>query len=147
MYSKKKSWGCIIEEEDQLWKCKQLGSETLTPIINTLFYYNGLHFLIWEEEVNIHTCTTLNTHQFHIEQEPRGLRKIVYQEAKTKTNAGGLKHRKVQPVIKCHYENIDQPEKCRQSFWQISENETLGFSWRFYLKPLSHDLAEGWSLQ
>ena len=71
---------------------------------------------------------TLKIHQFHIEQEPREFKKIVYQEAKTKTNAGGLKHRKVEPVIKCHYENIDQSEKCRQNFRQISENETSGFS-------------------
>ena len=49
---------------------------------------------------------SLKIPQFHIELEPGGLRKIVYQEAKAKTNAG-LKHRKVEPVIKSHYENID----------------------------------------
>ena len=43
---KKKARIVKLEEESELWGKGQLGSSTPTQIINTLFYYNGLHFAI-----------------------------------------------------------------------------------------------------
>ena len=132
---KKKAEIVSFEEEDELWKSKQLGSETPTQIINTLFYYNGLHFAIRGGSEH----RSLKIHQFHIEQEPRSLKKIVYREGKTKTNAGGLKHRKFEPVIKSHYENVDQPERCHvrifEKYMNMRPQDAVD---DFYLKPLSN---------
>jgi len=135
---KKQAQVITLEEETELWEKGQLGSDTPKQIINTLFYYNGLHFAVrgGDEHRN------LKMEQFHIESNPGGLRKLVYKENVTKTFSGGLKHRRIEANVKEHHENITCPEKCHVRIYEkYLSMRPPNSDHSFYLKPLTNGFS------
>ena len=139
---KKQAQVITLEEEAELWEKGQLGSDTPKQIINTLFYYNGLHFAVRGGDEHRY----LKIEQFHIENNSGEQRKLLYKENVTKTFSGELKHRKIEPNVKEHYENIECPEKCHLRIYEkYLSMRPPDSNPSFYLKPLNNHFSGKWS--
>ena len=69
-----------------------------------------------------------------------------YTEDISKTNQGGLAHRRKEPKQVIHYENIDNPERCLIRLYKLymSKCPKDRPDSAFYLKPLNNPKADCW---
>ena len=113
---------------------------THQPRLST-HYFTTTVFISLSEEV----MSTATYKLASFENNPGELKKLVYKENVTKTYAGGLKHRRMEPNVKEHYENIDCPEKCHvRIFEKYLSMRPPDSNAAFYLKPLQATNTSKW---
>lgn len=108
---KKQAEVITATEEELLWTKKALGGHTSRALIDTLVFYNGLHFALRSGKEH----RDLNIDQIKVKEPNENTEFYVleYHENVSKTNFGGLKHRRVEPKIVRHVDtmSIRNPER------------------------------------
>lgn len=121
------------EQENLLWEKGILGIHNGTSLLRTVFYLIGVHFGIRGGQE--HRLLTKRNFSFHFDLD--GKEYIQYTECQTKTNQGGIKHRKIEKHSARAYAST-QPERCPvnvlKRYISLCPSATLEKS--FYLKPL-----------
>jgi len=99
------------DQENCMWKTGILGTNTPQKLLDTLLFQLGLHFALraGQEHRNLR-CGPLS--QIKVKVDTEGRKYLEYQEDVSKTNPGGIFHRKVTPKITRAYGNTASPEKC-----------------------------------
>ncbi|XP_021360810.1 zinc finger MYM-type protein 2-like [Mizuhopecten yessoensis] len=114
----KKQAEIITEEQEQLmWEKGVLGTDTPEKLLNTLVYQLGLNLSLraGQEHRNLR-CGPYS--QITVKQDSAGKTYLEYREDVSKTNAGGLLHRKVTPKVTRAYENTVLPDQCPVKIYQ-----------------------------
>ncbi|ESO89917.1 hypothetical protein LOTGIDRAFT_164612 [Lottia gigantea] len=103
----------IINEkhENMMWNNGILGSNSPQQLLDTLVFQLGLHFALraGQEHRNLRTGALS---QLTVKLDNQDLKYLDYHEDVSKTNEGGLQHRKMTPKITRAYENKEYPERC-----------------------------------
>ncbi len=101
-----------IHQENALWNKGLLGTDTPQKLLDTIVYSIGLNFALraGQEHRNLRTGPTSQLKL--IPSDDEGRRYLLYKEDVSKTNCGGLLHRKVEPKVTRAYENAACPERC-----------------------------------
>lgn len=99
------------EQEEILWTRQMLGTDTPQRLLDTVVFQLGLHFALraGREHRNLRVG---DLGQLAIHTDKGGNRYLEYREDVSKTNAGGLKHRRIEPKVTRAYENRRCPERC-----------------------------------
>ena len=108
----KKTADVITEDQEEvMWKKGILGTDTPQKLLDTLIYQLGLHFVLraGQEHRNLRVG---KLSQINVVCDNNGSKYLEYHEDVSKTNRGGLKHRKMAPKITRAYENTTMPERC-----------------------------------
>ena len=101
-----------VECKEEMWKNGILGEETPIQLHHTVMYLLGLGFALrgGEEHRNLHAPGF--DPQITV-QKGKGHKFLLYQEdRKSKTNQGGITHRKYQPRTARIYENTENSNRC-----------------------------------
>ena len=98
-----------MDEENQMWESNILGEENGKQLVETLVYLFGLHFALRGGKE--HRRLRCVNPQVVLKYDKKGKKYLQYTEDVSKTNAGGLTHRKTTPKSTCAYENLD-PTRC-----------------------------------
>ena len=119
------------EEEEKLWS-SFLGAGNPTQLLHTVVYLLGLHFALraGNEHRNLRHSPTS---QLQLRRDSCGRRFLAYTEDVSKTQQGGLNHRKIAPKEVHAYENTSDRSRCLVTLYE------LYCSLRpeaFYLRPL-----------
>lgn len=133
------------EEEELLWSKGALGGDNPTALIHTLLYLNGLHFALRSgkehRDLSIEQITVIppsSTQEHYV---------IKYKEKTSKTNNGGLKHRKVEPKEVTHIDihSIENPERSHALLFQkYLKLRPINSTNHFYLSPLKNWNLTNW---
>ncbi len=94
-----------INAEDQMWTSNTLGESTEKQVVETLVYLFGLHFALRGGKE--HRRLRCVNPQVVLKYDDKGKKYLEYIEDVSKTNAGGLNHRKTKPKLTRAYENAD----------------------------------------
>ncbi|XP_072042901.1 zinc finger MYM-type protein 2-like [Amphiura filiformis] len=134
-----------VQEEERLWQQNVLGCSNPTQMLNTLFYLIGLNFALrggqehrdlrWKNS-QIQMLTNENEETF-----------LRYTEDASKTNRGGLKHRKLQPKVVDAYENKKDRSRCIVTIFKKYEYHCPPEDKRpdaLYLRPLVKPRGAVW---
>ena len=103
----------IISENQEgiLWTKHFLGEDTQQKLIDALVYSMGLNFALRAGDE--HRFLRVGaTSQFELVEGSSGKSVLKFTEDISKTNQGGLEHRKLERKIVIVSENRDSPERC-----------------------------------
>lgn len=106
------------DQETYMWSNNILGTDTPKKLCDTLLYCIGLNFALraGQEHRNLRVGTNS---QISLKISPTDGRKYLeYTEDVSKTNCGGLEHRKIQSKVVRAYQNTDCPERCIINMYQ-----------------------------
>lgn len=106
-----------LEEEELLWKRGVLGNDNPKQLVDTVLYLLGLNFALRAGQE--HRNLRWENSQLSIMTDSRGLRCLRYREDVSKTNQGGLKHRRVKRKIVYAYEDGTNPDRCIIRLFQL----------------------------
>lgn len=92
------------EQEEELWKKNILGTDTPQKLLDSMVYQLGLNFALraGQEHRNLRVG---NLGQITIHTDNEGNKYLQYHEDVSKTNAGGLQHRRIEAKVTRAYEN------------------------------------------
>ena len=109
--TKKQGEIITLDEEEQLWSKGVLGDSSPQQLLDTLIYLFGIHFAL--RGGSEHRRLRLENSQIVKGKDKRtGLEYLEYREDISKTNAGGLKDRKIRGKITRAYENRADKKRC-----------------------------------
>ncbi len=101
-----------VESEEEMWKNGILGEENPIQLCHTVMYLLGLGFALRGGDEHQNLCAPGFNPQI-IVQKGKGHKFLLYQEdRKSKTNQGGIFHRKYQPQTAQIYENSENSDRC-----------------------------------
>ena len=98
------------EQEEILWSKGILGCSNPRTLLNTMVYLIGLHFALRAEQEH-RNLRFGEESQISLKQDASGRRYLQYTEDVSKTNPGGLQHRKVSAKCTRVYE-CQNKERC-----------------------------------
>ena len=133
-----------VEQENDMWLRKILGSETPKQLVDTLLYLFGVHFAM-RAGVEHRSLRVGEKSQITLHME-NGLRFLLYKEDVSKSNQGGLDHRKIKPKIVRAYENVTNPDHCIVNLYlkYLSVRPEGLTTDDFYLRPLARPRGNVW---
>ena len=100
-----------LREEEQLWEKGVLGDSQPQQLLDTLVYLFGIHFAL--RGGNEHRrLRAVNSQIIKGVDKETGLQYLEYREDVSKTNAGGIKDRKLKRKVTRAYENKENRERC-----------------------------------
>ena len=142
-YQKKKAKVIRSEEEDLLWEKGLLGEHNPQVLLDTLVYYIGLYFAIQGGE---HRKLRHDPSQIQLVEPAGGMPYLVFTEDVSKTNQGGLEHRKKVPKHVVRHLNAEAPERCLVRLYQLYNSKCPRNrpNDAFYLKPLAKPRGDVW---
>ena len=138
IYKKQQAEVINIEHEDMLWAKGLLGDESPQVLLDTLIFYIGLYFAIRGGE---HRQLRHRPSQLQLVEREGTTPYLLYTESVSKTNQGGLLHRKKQPKEVVHHANVDSPQRCLVRRYKLynskcpEDRPDYAFYLRPYLKP------------
>ena len=139
-YTKKKAGVIGVQEEALLWEKGFLGDTNLSVLLDTLVY---LYFAIrGGEHRNLH----FKPSQIVLYEPPNTTPYLLYTEFISKTNQGGLQHRKKCPKQVMHHANLKCPERCLVRLYKLynSKCPEKRPNSAFYLRPLVKPREDVW---
>ena len=129
------------DEEERLW---QLGDHSAQALIDTMVYQMGLFFALWSGQEH-HRLRHVSS-QVKLFEPPGGRPYLFYQEDKSKTNQGGIKHTRKVPKEVTQYANLSDPSRCFVQLYKeynrrcpVNRPDSA-----FYLTPLRVPKGEVW---
>lgn len=128
------------ESEEVLWNKNILGDQTPKSLLRAAFYLIGVNFGLRGGKE--HRDLRASNLSFHKDSE--GYSYVQYQQHVSKTNQGGLRHRKIEPHVARAYANTDSercPVRILQLYMEKCPPEMLQKG--FYLKPLPEPRKAG----
>lgn len=132
------------EEEDQLWKSKQLGDFSPRVLVRTVLYLVGRSFGLRGGEE--HRRLRFRPPQITLHEPAGKTPYLCYIEDVSKVSQGGLKHRRVQKKEVKQHGNLDNPERCfvriYKKYMEMSPQDRRDNS--FYLQPLQAQKPHIW---
>lgn len=108
--TKRQATVITAEQEIKMWDAKILGTDTPQKLLDTLLYSLGLNLALRAGQE--HRCLRVGVNSQLSIKQGDGRRYIQYIEDVSKTNSGGINHRKLQPKSTRVYETPEVPEKC-----------------------------------
>ena len=100
-----------LREEEQLWEKGVLGDSQPRQLLDTLVYLFGIHFSL--RGGNEHRrLRAVNSQIIKGVDKETGLQYLEYREDVSKTNAGGIKDRKLKRKVTRAYENKENKKRC-----------------------------------
>ena len=138
---KKRAEVITVEMEDILWHKGLLGDHTPQILVDTMVYLIGLYFAF--RSGDDHRKLRHNPSQLQLIEPPNAAAYLLYREDVSKTNQGGIKHRKVIPKEVVHHANVNNPERCLVRLYNslCPKNRP---DHAFYLTPLANPKSNCW---
>lgn len=140
-YSKRQKADIITDElEEILWARGLLGEDTPKQLSDTLVYLFGIHFALRAGAEHKNLRVGCNT-QIRLKHDDKvQLWYLEYTEDVSKTNQGGLDHRKAQRKVVRAYQNEVNPDRCIVHYYKKylavrPKGENCPDD--FYLRPLA----------
>ncbi len=94
-----------------LWENGILGDHSPQQLVDTVLYLNGIHFALRGGLEHRGLAIGRQITGPHVDTEI-GKQYLLFREEVSKTNSGGLKHRKRIPKVTRAYANNAEPERC-----------------------------------
>jgi hypothetical protein len=131
-----------MEMEEQLWTDKILGTIDGDTLLKTAFFAIGINFGLRAGKEH----RDLSIKNFSFASDADGRQYVCYSQTISKTNQGGVAHRKVAPHSARAYENLQNPNRCPVQILKlyISKCPPEAMEKAFYLKPLSKPKNNLW---
>ncbi|CAC5358886.1 unnamed protein product [Mytilus coruscus] len=126
-----------LEEEEKLWASGSLGSDNARHLLNTLVYLIGLNFALRGGQEH-RDLKGGNSSQFQI-NEKNGSKCLIYTEAKSKADQGGIKHKNVKRKSVVAYQNTENQARCVVNLFELYASHCPPFPRKadaLYLRPL-----------
>ena len=125
-----------IDEENIMGEKGVLGNGNPQTLIDTLIYLIGIHFALRSGDE--HRSLTFSQIEIVTPAINGKSSYLIYTENVSKTNSGGLSHRKVEPKQVIHHANGDNPSRCLVAIFKtyISHCPVERKSDALYLTPL-----------
>ena len=123
------------DEESLLWAKGQLGTHCGRSLQNTVYYYNCKVFGLRSYDEH----HDLQCSQFEKKLDEQGRVYLEYTDFGSKTNAGGLKHLKVENKHVRQYENPADPDHCVVNIFETYLSCIPYRTGKFYFRPLADD--------
>ncbi|XP_046544501.1 zinc finger MYM-type protein 3-like [Haliotis rubra] len=138
--TKRQAQVITLEEEDVLWSAGCLGSNTPAQLLDTLAYLIGLHFALRGGQEHRGDAS-----QLQVCESSNG-RYLLYTERTSKSNSGGLKHRRVENTRVVAYENAEKPDRCVVALFEkyLAHCPSTTKTDAFYLRPLVKPTGDVW---
>ncbi|XP_052086492.1 transcriptional regulator QRICH1-like [Mytilus californianus] len=134
---KKQAEEISLEEEEKLWASDSLGSGNARHLLNTLVYLIGINFALRGGQEH-RDLKGGNSSQFQI-NEKNGLKCLIYTEAKSKADQGGIKHKNVKRKSVVAYQNTENQARCVVNLFELYASHCPPFPRKadaLYLRPL-----------
>ena len=131
-----------LELEEKLWKSNICNMDTPVGLYNSIFYLVGLNFALrgGRELYN------LRIENFVVESSVSGERSLVFHEDVSKSNQGGLMHRKINAKHVEVKENTEKPTRCvvRAFSEYVNRCPKVNRPSAFFLQPIYSPETEIW---
>ena len=132
-------------EEERLWSSGVLGSSNPQQLLNTMFFMAGKHFALRSGDE--HRSLRARNSQMAIGTDREtGRRFVEYNEDVSKSNQGGLRHRKTSRKSVRAFDNPAEPERCFVRLFELylSKCPEQDRPDAFYLKAMPKPTAQQW---
>lgn len=130
------------DQEESLWQKQVLGVDTGKRLLRAIFYIIGVYFGIRGGREH----RKLTSQNFSIHTDVDGHEYVQYKESVSKTNQGGIKHRKLDSHTSTAYANSDDSSRCPVAIFRkyLSQCHAESLKTAFYLKPLEKPTTKLW---
>ncbi|XP_069128456.1 uncharacterized protein KIAA1958-like [Argopecten irradians] len=133
------------EQEEKLWTKNILGSDSPQQLLDTMIFMIDLNFALRAGQE--HRNLRYGEHsQICVKTDTENRTYLEYTEDVSKTNRGGIMHRKLDPKVTRAYENQKQPEKCIVKLYTkfIAARPDNCNNDAFYLRPRKYTQGNVW---
>lgn len=144
--SREKAEVISVDDENKMWQDGILGDANPKQLVETLLFQIGMHFALraGSEHRNLRVG---ERSQFAIKYDKEAdLEFLEYCEDTSKSNQGGLKHRKISKKVVRAYENKTCPERCIVRLYRkyLEHRPVDREIDDFYLRPLANPSTDVW---